>query len=280
MEEELIKQLSETKVLTENKNEDKNIIINEENKEKKNVTINEDKNEVKTIETKKKKIIIGLPGDHFSSKFIISWTSTLNTLWESGKYDVIISPGTSSYVTFARMQTLGLDVLKGITQQPFNNMEFDVWVTIDSDVIFSPQQFIELIESTEKYPVVSGMYRMVDLKSYAIVKDWNVDYFKNNGTFQFLTPEFVETWKKENNNPFMDVSYCGMGFMAIKKEVLSTLTYPYFQGDLIEIKGKNGELIRDLNSEDVCFCKNITKAGFKIMINTNIRVGHLKSLVI
>ena len=236
--------------------------------------INEDKKILK------KKIIIALPGDVFSSKFLISWTSTLNTLWESGKYDIVLSPGSSSYVTFARMQTLGLDVLKGITQQPFNNMDFDIWITIDSDIIFSPQQVIDLIESTDKYPVVSGMYRMIDLQHYAIVKDWNIEYFKENGTFEFITPEYIENWKKTNENNFIEVAYCGMGFMAVKKEVLTTLTYPYFQGELTEIKGKNGELIRDLNSEDVCFCKNIIKSGYKIMINTNIRVGHLKSLVI
>ena len=41
------------------------------------------------LSIKKKKIVIGLPGDTFSSKFLLSWTSTLNTLWESGKYDLI-----------------------------------------------------------------------------------------------------------------------------------------------------------------------------------------------
>ena len=69
---------------------------------------------------KKKKVVIGLPGDNFSSKFLLAWTSTLNQLWESGKYDLIVSPGVSSYVTFARMQTLGLDVLRGIQQKPFD----------------------------------------------------------------------------------------------------------------------------------------------------------------
>jgi hypothetical protein len=244
-------------------------------------TITEEKEESPIVsENKKKKIIIALPGDSFSSKFLISWTSTLNTLWESGKYDIVISPGINSYVTFARMQTLGLDVLKGISQQPFNDIDFDIWVTIDSDIIFSPQQFITLIESTEINPVVCGMYRMIDLKKYAIVKDWNIEYFKNNGSFEFLTPEIIEQWKEKNTTEFMEVAYSGMGFMAVKKEVLCSLTYPYFQGELIEIKGKNGELIRELASEDVCFCKNIQKAGYKIVINTNLRVGHLKSLVI
>ncbi len=81
---------------------------------------------------KKKRVVIGLPGDNFTSKFLISWTSALNVLWETQKYDLVVSPGVSSYVTFARMQTLGLDVLRGIQQKPFNNLDFDVWVTIDS----------------------------------------------------------------------------------------------------------------------------------------------------
>ena len=115
---------------------------------------------------KKKRVVIGLPGDNFTSKFLISWTSALNVLWETQKYDLIVSPGVSSYVTFARMQTLGLDVLRGIQQKPFNNLDFDVWVTIDSDIIFTPQQLIDLIESTEIHPVVSGMYRMSDLTHF------------------------------------------------------------------------------------------------------------------
>ena len=62
----------------------------------------------------KKKVVIGLPGNNFSSKFLVSWTSSLNTLWEMNKYDIIVSPGVSSYVSFARMQTLGLSNLRGI----------------------------------------------------------------------------------------------------------------------------------------------------------------------
>ena len=147
-------------------------------------------NSVSTVngnEEVKKKIIFAIPGDTFSSKFLLSWTATLNALWESKKYDLVISTGISSYVTFARMQTLGLDVLRGIGQKPFDNMDFDVWISIDSDIIFTPQQVIDLIEATSIHPVVSGMYRMSNLTSYAIVKDWNTDYFAKNGKFEFLT---------------------------------------------------------------------------------------------
>ena len=103
---------------------------NSEEVAKENVEVSE------VVKPNKKKIVIGLPGDNFSSKFLISWTGALNVLWESQKYEIIISPGVSSFVTFARMQTLGLDVLRGVQQKPFNNLDFDVWITIDSDIIF------------------------------------------------------------------------------------------------------------------------------------------------
>lgn len=229
---------------------------------------------------KKKRVVIALPGDNFSSKFLISWTSALNVIWESQKYDMIVSPGVSSYVTFARMQTLGLDVLRGVHQKPFNNLEFDVWVTIDSDIIFSPQQLIDLIESTELHPVVSGMYRMSNLTNYAIVKEWNTDFFIKNGCFEFITPEFVDKWKQETGLKYMPVNYTGLGFFAMRRDVLKKMTYPYFNAELQEIIGDDGNIIRDICSEDVAFCKNIQKTGTPIIINTDIRVGHHKLISI
>ena len=57
------------------------------------------------------------------------------------------------------MQTLGLYVLRGIQQKPFNNLDFDIWVTIDSDIIFTPQQLIDLIaiprECTNFIPTIN-----------------------------------------------------------------------------------------------------------------------------
>ena len=78
----------------------------------------------------------------------------------------------------------------------------------------------------------------------------------------------------------MPVHYTGMGFFACRKEVLDKLTYPYFNGKLEEIIAEDGKVIRDLSSEDVCFCKNIQAAGYEIVLDTDLRVGHLKPIVI
>jgi hypothetical protein len=71
-----------------------------------------------------------------------------------------------------------------------------------------------------------------------------------------------------------------MGFFAVKSEVLRKMTYPYFQGELQEFITDDGLVLRDLCSEDVSFCKNILKLGYSIVVNTDIRVGHLKPIVV
>lgn len=252
-------------------------------------------------EEKKLRVIIGLPGDHFSQAFILSWTQCLYTLWQTNKYDITVSTGKSSFVSFARMQTLGLDVLRGKNQKPFNGEAYDVFVTIDSDVVFSPGQLVDLIECTKIHPVVSGYYMMANNKQFAVVRDWNKTYFSENGTFQFLEPKDVERQmktfideineqkkaidKKEEVKPlsqpeFMKVSYAGLGFFACKKEVLDSLQYPYFNRELQKLRGKDGTELVDMCSEDVSFCKNIEDAGYDIMLNTRLRVGHEKSVIL
>jgi hypothetical protein len=215
------------------------------------------------------KVIIALPGRTFSGGFMLNLLETVQIL-KSKNYTVMISNEYSSYVTYSRMKTLGLDVRRGADQKPFGGkIEYDVWVTIDSDIRFTPEQIIELIEDTKKYPVVSGIYRMDDLKHYACVKDWDNEYFKTNGSFEFIKSD------EEIIDKYISVAYNGLGFFACRKGVIEKLKYPYFAYPFIEIDG-----LRDTCSEDVSFCKNLTEAGFEIIVNTSLRLGHEKTLVI
>lgn len=228
----------------------------------------------------KKKVVIAIPGDNFSSRFLIAFSNTIISLFASDKYIFTIAPGTGSFVPFVRMQTLGLDVNRGVDQKPFNGDHFDYWITLDSDIIFSAEHIFKLLESLEKHPVVAGMYRMADLQHFAIVQKWDLNFHLKNGTFEFLTPEFIEKWKTETGLKYLPVNYSGLGFFGCRKEVLYQMKYPYFDGEIKEIKKEDGTLIRDISSEDVCFCHNIMNAGYEIVIDTDIRVGHLKKLVI
>jgi hypothetical protein len=222
-----------------------------------------------------KKVVVALPGREYSGTFLTNWSETLMLMVQKG-YKITMINEYSSFVSFSRMKTLGLDVLRGATQVPFGGqLDYDVWLTIDSDIVFTPNQVIELIEDVDKHPVVSGLYRMTDLKHYAAVKEWDMEYFKKHGTFQFLKVDELDTSEK-----YMKVAYNGMGFFACRKGIIENLKYPYFSYPLIEIETEDGKLLRDMCSEDVAFCKNLKDAGYHVIVNTSLRVGHEKTLVI
>jgi len=221
------------------------------------------------------RVVLALPGRSFSGTFLMNWSQTLMTLTKKG-YDFVVTNEFSSFVPFSRMKTLGLDVLRGADQKPFGGeLEYDVWLTVDSDIVFKPEQIIELLEDTKTYPVVSGLYRMQDMVHYACVKNWDLDFFKKTGSFQF-----AKVGELEKEGKYVSVAYNGMGFFACRKGVIEKLKYPYFSYPLIEIEAEDGKLLRDMCSEDVAFCKNLKDAGFDVIVNTTLRVGHEKTLVI
>lgn len=165
-------------------------------------------------------LVLCAPGSHFSREWVIHWTHLVTKLKDMG-HEVVISLQYSSFVSFARAQCLGANVLSGVDQKPFGGMRYDKIIFIDSDVLVTVEQVLALIASP--HPVTSGMYIMADNQNYAIVKDWDTEHYSKTGCFEFITPEYVEKWKKEHpETPYMEVSYAGMGIMCINHGVLKT----------------------------------------------------------
>lgn len=231
------------------------------------------------ITAPRKRVIIGLPGTTFSHNFLVCWTQTLSYFWQKGTYDLMVSPGQSSYVSFARAKTLGCDVRRGKNQKPFGGEDFDVFVTIDSDICWNPQQLDTLIQEAEKHGTAAGYYLMHNGTHCAVVKDWDTEYFKKNASFKFLTLDEIKETAKENDDKSFKVSYTGLGFFAATKKVLSSLTYPYFHSHIQVIANDSVELV-DECSEDVAFCKNIQQAGYDIYLHPELRVGHEKPVIL
>jgi len=61
-----------------------------------------------------KKVIVALPGREYSGNFLKNWSETLMVLTQKG-YKVTMVNEYSSFVSFSRMKTLGLDVRRGAT---------------------------------------------------------------------------------------------------------------------------------------------------------------------
>lgn len=252
-------------------------------------------------EQKKLRVNIGIPGNKFSGNFMISIIQSIYELWRSGSYDVSIIQGHNNFSPHSRMNTLGLDILRGKDQKPFNNKDYDVFVTIDPDVVFSPDQLILLIESTKKHPVVSGYYKLANGTDFSIVKEMSKEYFKNNGTYENVKEGDLEPYikrfqehiknaeklKEESKESeikpyipeYIQASLVKLGFFACTKQVLDDMRYPYFNCDIQRMRGKDGIELLDMCNDEMAFCKNVEDAGYDIMVNTLIRVGHENLIV-
>ena len=214
------------------------------------------------------KIVFCMPGKSYSREFLLAWSELLLQATQKG-HQVMMSQQYSSVVHFARAKCLGGDVLKGADQKPFQGqVDYDAVMWIDSDIVFKPEDFWRILESP--HDVTAGLYMMEDLTHFAAVKDWNEDFFKKFGTFKFLRPDDVVGAAE-----YLPVAYAGMGWMLIRKGVMEDLKYPWFWSDLQAV----GDLV-DMNSEDVAFCKALAAAGHPVHVDTKLRVGHQKKMII
>lgn len=215
------------------------------------------------------RIIFCLPGRSFSGKFLQSWTELHSACVHRG-IDVLLSQRSNSNVYYVRAQCLGANVLRGKYQKPFDGaIKYDYVMWIDSDQVFKAEQFFKLLSHNKD--IVGGLYLMEGGKQFAVVKDWDEEYFRQNSTFKFLEPPDLD-----KNKDLMEVSYTGFGFLLIKYGVFENITYPWFEPQIINFNND----VTDFASEDVSFCLKAKKAGFKIHIDPTVIVGHEKTQVL
>jgi len=212
------------------------------------------------------RVVFCLPGRSYSSDFLLCWT---DLLVECTKRNIqfIVSQKYSSVVHFARSKCLGGNILAGPTQRPFKGLEYDYMMWIDSDIIFTPSDFFKLLDSP--HDVTAGLYLMENMKTFPVVKKYDPEYLKINGNFELMTTDNVPREK------YVKVDYCGMGWMLIKRGVIEKIKYPWFYAELQKV----GD-IEEMVGEDYALCISMGTTGTDIYIDTTIRVGHQKLLVI
>lgn len=179
----------------------------------------------------------------------------------------------SPLLYYVRNMCLGGDTVAGIDQKPFQGkVDYDYIMWIDSDMVFTPDQFFRLIDADKD--IVSGLYKMQNNIHYATVEKWDHDFFVKNGSYEFLNAGMVAR-KKE----LFPVAYTGFGWILMKKGVFESLEYPWFQPTWKEYEYK-GKQIKEFTMEDVAFCDLIQQKGYQIWIDPKVVVGHEKMMVL
>jgi len=218
------------------------------------------------------RIIFCLPGREFSNNFLTSWTNLISELPNKG-----ISWGLSQKYHVNRYfvcnSCLGGDTLGGRRiNKKKRKIDYDYIMWIDSDQVFSPDHFFNLLKRAEeeKADILSGLYLMQGGKYFATVKDWDKEFFKKNGYFNFLTPEDIKD-KKD----LIKVSYTGFGWLLVKKGVFESLEYPWVRPTWFDEDG-----VYEMTTTDCGFMHRAAEKGFDTYVDPSIVVGHEKMMIL
>ena len=223
-------------------------------------------------------IVFCVPGKTFSRNFLISWTALFAHLKNLG-YKPVLSSQYSPVVYWARSSCLGGDVLQGKNQKPWQGkLKYDYIMWIDSDMVFQIDDFTRMLDKMQHLPevqVLAGPYLMEDRVHTTVVKNWDEAYFQKHGTFQFLKISDLQIQSYEVKSPLIKVDYTGMGWMLMKKGVIEQLEYPWFKPHFHNIGNAY-----DFSSEDVGFCHDLKEKNIDIWVDTTIKVGHEKQIIV
>ena len=250
-----------------------------------------------------KKIVFCLPGRGVSYTYLKNFVQLCFDM-VSNQMSVQISQDYSSMVNFARCKCLGANVLRGPDQIPWDGkLDYDYQLWIDSDIVFNTEKFWQLLDlalpaeavtqeditddegkvtgmrqiinNEHEREIAAGWYSTEDGKTTSVAHWLDEDDFRSNGGV--MNHEMVDGISKRKK-PFT-VDYTGFGWVLIKKGVFEDekMTYPWFAPKMQVFESG---AVQDMCGEDVSFCLDAMDAGFKILCDPRIRVGHEKTRVI
>ena len=257
-----------------------------------------------------KTFVFCLPGRGVSYQFLKSFVTLAFDLVQNGAA-IQISQDYSSMVNFARCKCLGANVLRGPNQLPWDGkLKYNYQVWIDSDIVFNSEKFYQLIlnaipeeavtkeeviqtiknekgedveqkgiqlkiDPSKEREIVAGWYCTEDGKTTSVAHWLDEDDFRTNGGV--MNHETIDSISKRKK-PFT-VDYTGFGWLLIKNGVFEHegMPYPWFAPKMQIFESG---AVQDMCGEDVSFCLDAKEAGFRIMCDPRIRVGHEKTRVI
>ena len=235
---------------------------------------------------KGKQIVFCLPGRGVSYIFLKNFVQLCFDMVQNGM-SIQISQDYSSMVNFARCKCLGANVLRGPDQIPWDGkLAYDYQLWIDSDIVFDTNKFWQLCDlavpaddkdgnPVDEREITAGWYATEDGKTTSVAHWLEEDDFRKNGGV--MNHETVESISKRKK-PFT-VDYAGFGWLMIKKGVFEAeaMKYPWFAPKMQVFESG---AVQDMCGEDVSFCLDAIEAGFEILCDPRIRVGHEKSRII
>jgi len=206
------------------------------------------------------KIIFCIPGNNFSGKFLSCWTNLIQEMTSKG-IDWKLIRGYQPNIYRVRNQLAEMAL----------NEDFDRIMWIDSDIIFSPDDFFKLLNHNLLPDIISGLYMAQMENEYEI--DMSELRLKSRGDYYYAAISESATFLKVSDVKSLNIFTVrsnGMGFMLTSKKVFTDIGNMWFN------PLDKGKII----SEDISFQIKARELGYKSYVDPNIIVGHEKGVIL
>ncbi len=182
------------------------------------------------------------------SKFVTRLLEFINRNRE--RYILFINQNTNSPVDKARNELVHFALVNHV----------DLILFLDADNLFTDTVIDKLFKVMieEKADLVTGIYFQKGKPYNPLIRE-----YKHGGFFTIENPPLGKVIK---------IDGCGMGCVLIKAEVFKKLKYPWFKFSY-ETWGKKEIQL----SEDLYFCREMMRAGMKLVCDTGVISPHIGS---
>ena len=149
----------------------------------------------------------------------------------------------------------------------FLGTDADWLLQLDADMVFTPSDLVRLIESADSVsvPIVGGLYVGTGQR----IGDPGAEAGDLDGDgFRLLLPE---------SRGVVPVDFVGAGALLVHRSVFVDLAdrhprpQPWFQE--VAVDGR-------VDGEDWEFCRRAKAAGYPVHVNADVRLGHVKTVVL
>lgn len=162
-----------------------------------------------------------------------------------------------------------LDRGRNLLVQKFLKTEAEWLLQIDTDSFFGVEHYDRLLKTAETRDIVSGLYFANERPPRPAMSRWEEDGHA----------KYVGDW---NEHDVLDVDSVGAGFLLVNRRVYEKMDHPE------EYRGRAGSWftqdklgpIGQLLNEDSSFCLRAQEHGYRIYVDTDVFVGHIKKRVL
>ena len=208
-----------------------------------------------------KSVMIMTPARAFTVSYVKSLVDTLSWCFQHG-INCRLATLDGSHVGQLRI-SMAHDI-----KQTDEHFDYAFW--IDSDVSWSTKDFETLLSSP--HDITCGLYM--------ITEDGGISIHKTTESVNKHSSVLMKYSELNNYRRYFEVGCAGFGFICLKNNVINSMHPDWFMSRPAVNTYKNGETEEIMISgEDIAWCYCARDAGYQVMCDATVLVGHEKPSV-